>query len=191
MSYLIYGSMKLLKYENYQVEPSEELFLLKDFRNLYNKDRSKNKEKFMEILSVVYFVYDPRSTYADIFDEEERLNEVVKQEGLDNSFKITPEIQKAIDTYIRVTTTTSQKLLDSMRKSIAKIGEFLENVNLYEVDDKGRQVYNVSQIVQATDKIPQLAKKLIETEKIVNAEISEQGRIRGGEEQAHAYEGGF
>lgn len=184
--------MKLLKYENYQVEPSEELFLLKDFRRLYNKDKSKNKEKFMEILSVVYFVYDPRSTYADIFDEDERLNEVIKQEGLDNSFKITPEIQKAIDTYIRVTTTTSQKLLDSMRKSIAKIGEFLENVDLYATEEKtGKAKYNVSQIVQATDKIPQLAKKLIETEKIVNAEISEQGRIRGGEEQAHAYEGGF
>ena len=78
-----------------------------------------------------------------------------------------------------------------MRKSIAKIGEFLENVDLYATDDKGKQVYNVSQIVQATDKIPQLAKKLIETEKIVNAEIAEQGRIRGGEEQAHTYEAGF
>ena len=78
-----------------------------------------------------------------------------------------------------------------MRKSIAKIGEFLENVNLNEVDDKGKAVYNVAQIVQATDKIPQLAKKLIETEKIVNAEITEQGRMRGGEEQAHVFEGGF
>ena len=183
--------MKLIKYENYQIQPADEIFLLKDFRKLFNADKSKNKEKFMEILSVIYFCYDPRSTYADIFDDDERLSEVIKQEGLDDSFKITPEIRKAIDTYVRVTTTTSQKLLDSMRKSIAKIGEFLENVNLYEVDDKGRQVYNVSQIVQATDKIPQLAKKLIETEKIVNAEITEQGRIRGGEEQAHAYEAGF
>jgi len=177
--------MKLIKYENYQVQPADEIFLLKDFRKLFNADKSKNKEKFMEILSVIYFCYDPRSTYADIFDDEERLSEVIKQEGLDDNFKITPDIQKAIDTYTRVTTTTSQK------KSIAKIGEFLENVNLYETDDKGRQVYNVSQIVQATDKIPQLAKKLIETEKIVNAEITEQGRIRGGEEQAHAYEAGF
>lgn len=188
---MISRKMKLIKYENYQVVPADELFLLKDFRTLFNKDKSKNKEKFMEILSVIYFCYDPRSTYADIFDDDERLKEVKKQEGLDDSFEITPEIQKAIDTYRQVTTTTSQKLLDSMRKSIAKIGEFLENVNLYATDDKGKQVYNVSQIVQATDKIPQLAKKLIETEKIVNAEIAEQGRIRGGEEQAHAYEAGF
>lgn len=183
--------MKLIKYENYQVLPTEELFLLKDFRSLFNKDKTKNKERFMEILSLIYFVYDPRSTYADIFDEEERIRAVKEQEGLDDSFKITPEIKKAIETYKIVTTTTSQKLLDSMRKSIAKIGEFLENVNLNEVDDKGKAVYNVAQIVQATDKIPQLAKKLIETEKIVNAEITEQGRIRGGEEQAHVFEAGF
>ena len=183
--------MKLIKYENYQVLPTEELFLLKAFRSIFNKDKTKNKEHFMEVLSVVYFVYDPRSTYADIFDENERLEAVLEQEGLSGSFKITPEIRDAIEVYKQVTTTTSQKLLDSMRKSIAKIGEFLETVNLKEVDDKGKAVYNVAQIVQATDKIPQLAKKLIETEKIVNAEITEQGRMRGGEEQAHVFEGGF
>ena len=97
----------------------------------------------MEVLSVVYFVYDPRSTYADIFDENERLKAVLEQEGLSDSFKITPEIRAAIEVYKQVTTTTSQKLLDSMRKSIAKIGEFLENVNLNEVDDK---VFFVAQI---------------------------------------------
>lgn len=183
--------MKLLKYENYQVVPTEEAMLIKPLRELYVKDKSKDKEKFMQIASFIYHYCDPRSSYADIFDDEARKEAIITQEGMDPKFEITAKVQEAIETYKRVTTTTSQKLLDSMRKSIAKIGEFLENVNLKEVDDKGRSVYNVSQIVQATDKIPQLAKKLIETEKIVAAEIEEGSKIRGGEERAHAFEGGF
>lgn len=184
--------MKLIKYENYQVVPTDELFYVKVFRMMYNKDRSVTKEKFMETLSFIYHFADPRSSYADIFDDEQRIQAIITQEGMNPEFKITKEIEEAIDVYKKYTTTTSQKLLDSMRKSIAKIGEFLETVDLTKVDEKtGRAVYNVAQIVQATDKIPQLAKRLIETEKIVNAEINEGGRIRGGDEQAHAFEKGF
>lgn len=183
--------MKLLKYENYQVAPTEELFLVKPFRDIFNSDKSENHEEFMQQLAYVYFMYDPRSSYADIFDEEERSKQVIVQEGLRKNFKPSKDLNRAIEYYKKLTTTTSQKLLDSMRKSVAKIGEFLENVNLYAVDDKGKRLDNVSSIVAATDKIPNLAKKLIETEKIVEAEIVEKSRMRGGEEQAHAYEGGF
>lgn len=183
--------MKLLKYENYVVSPSEEIFLVKPFRDLYNADKSENKETFMQQLSVIYFMIDPRSPYQDIIDEEDRLNEIKEQEGLPNEYKIPPEVYKAMDIYKKLTTTTSQKLLDSMRRSVAKIGEFLESVNLYATDEKGKRVDSVSTIVAATDKIPNLAKKLIETEKIVDSEITEIGRARGGNETKSLFEDGI
>lgn len=183
--------MKLLKYENYIVSPSEEIFLVKPFRDLYNADKSENKETFMQQLSVIYFMIDPRSPYQDIIDEEDRLNEIKEQEGLPNEYKIPPEVYKAMDIYKKLTTTTSQKLLDSMRRSVAKIGEFLESVNLYATDEKGKRVDSVSTIVAATDKIPNLAKKLIETEKIVDSEITEIGRARGGNETKSLFEDGI
>lgn len=185
-------TMKLLKYENYVVSPSEEIFLVKPFRDLYNADDSPNKEAFMQQLSVIYFMIDPRSSYQDIADEEDRLNQIKEQEGLSSDYTITPEITRAMEIYKKLTTTTSQKLLDSMRKSIAKIGEFLENVDLYKTDEKtGKPVYTVSSVVQATDKIPVLAKKLIETEKIVDSEITEVGRARGGNETKSLFEDGI
>lgn len=183
--------MKLIKYENYTISPTEELFYVKDFRNLFNSDKTKNKEKFMEMMSFLYFFADPRSPYQDIFDEDERLERIKFQDGLDANFKIDAKVEKLVKLYRELTTTTSQKLLDSMRKAVVKIGEFLENVDLYAEDDKGRAKYSVSSIVGATDKVPQLAKKLIETEKIVNAEIEESTRVRGGEDQVHAFENGF
>jgi hypothetical protein len=39
--------MHILEYQNYEVVPTEEAFLIKPIRDLYNNDKSKTKEKFM------------------------------------------------------------------------------------------------------------------------------------------------
>ena len=65
--------MKLVKIENYQVVVEDELLLLKPFRKLYNADRTVGKSKFMDFMTILYYVYDPRSDYSYIADEEGRL----------------------------------------------------------------------------------------------------------------------
>lgn len=183
--------MKLIKYENYTISPTEECFYVKELREIFNKDKSATKETFMQTISYIYFFADPRSSYQDIIDDEERSETIIKEQAINKIDVNDSKIQKAIGVYIKLTTTTSQKLLDSMRKSVAKIGEFLENVDLYATDDKGKRIDSVSTIVSATDKIPNLAKKLIETEKIVESEITEVGRARGGNESKKVFEDGF
>ena len=68
--------MKLVNYNNYQFNIEDELLLLRPFRLLFNADRTVNKDKFMNFLSIVYFTYDPRSDYSYIVDDELRLKEV-------------------------------------------------------------------------------------------------------------------
>lgn len=182
--------MKLLKYENYQVLPTEEAMLVKPIRELFNADRTKTKEFFMQQMSYMYFMVDPRSTYMDILDEEERANKIILQEGLPKDFKPSEKLEKAMAVYRDLTTTTSMKLLNSMRIAIKKIGDFVENVDLFAIDDKGKAIYSIAQVTAATDKIPGLAKKLIETEKIVASEIELVGRARGGNESKKLLEDG-
>ena len=64
--------MKLVNYNNYQFNIEDELLLLRPFRLLFNADRTVNKDKFMNFLSIVYFTYDPRSDYTYIVDDELR-----------------------------------------------------------------------------------------------------------------------
>lgn len=182
--------MKLLKYENYQVLPTEEAMLVKPIRELFNADRTKTKEFFMQQMSYMYFMVDPRSTYMDILDEEERASKIIIQEGLPKDFKPSEKLEKAMAVYRDLTTTTSMKLLNSMRIAIKKIGDFVENVDLFAIDDKGKAIYSIAQVTAATDKIPGLAKKLIETEKIVASEIELVGRARGGNESKKLLEDG-
>lgn len=171
----------LLEYKDYRLSVSPEAFLIKPIRALYNADRTKNKERFMQQLSVIYFCYDPRSTYNYIIDEEERLAAVIEQEGLPADFKVSKQLQEAIDIYKKHVITTSYLLLEDSRIAIDKVRQFLRNVDLQAQDDKGKPLYDITKITTALRQIPDLAAALSDAEKKVSKEIEEQGRARGNQ----------
>lgn len=183
--------MHLVELVNYEVVPTQECFLIKPLRQLFNADKSKNKEKFMQQLSVVYFMADPRSSYNYVTDLDDRLEMIKEQEGLDKNFKIDDKLSEAIECYKKHTMTTSTLLLEDARTAVDKVRQFLREVDLDAVDDKGKPKYTINSITAALKQIPQLAKDLQETEKTVTREIEEVGRARGGNERKKAFEDGL
>lgn len=171
----------LLEYKDYKLSVSPEAFLIKPIRGLFNADKTKNKEKFMQQLSVLYFCFDPRSTYNYIVDEEDRLKAIIEQEGLPSDFKISKQLQEAIDIYKKHVITTSYLLLEDSRIAIDRVRQFLRNVDLTATDDRGKPLYSINQITTALKQVPDLASALIEAEKNVSKEIEEQGRARGNQ----------
>lgn len=171
--------MHILEYNNYQVEPTQEAFLIKPIRDLYNADKTKTKDKFMTQMSIIYFLVDPRSSYNYIIDEKDRLAAIIEQEGLPANFKIDKKLQSAIDIYKQHTTTTSSLLLQDTKLAIDKVRQFLRDVNLKDTDDKGKPLYTINSVTSAIKQIPQLAKDVIEAEKAINREIEEHGKLRG------------
>lgn len=182
--------MKLLNFKNYQVEVADEALLVKPIRDLYNKDKSKNKETFITQCSIIFFMADPRSSYGYITDPDERFEEIKKQEGLKEDYKISKELQIAIDRYAELSQSLSSRLLEDTRVAIDKVRKFLRDVDLNQLDDKGKPVYTINTITSAIKTIPQLAKDLTETEKIVNKELEEASRMRGGERNKSLFEDG-
>ena len=171
--------MKLLNIENYQIKVSDEALLVKPFRDLFNADKSKTKEKFYTECSIIFFMADPRSSYGYIVDDNERFEAIRTQEGLPKNYKISPELQLAIDTYKNLTTTISSQLLEDTYVAIDKLRKFLRNIDLYAVDDKGKPLYTINSVTSAIKQIPQLAKDVIDAEKAITREIEEQGKLRG------------
>lgn len=184
--------MHLVEIVNYEIVPTQECLLIKPLRQLYNADRSKNKEKFMQQLSVLYFMADPRSSYNYVTDLNERLEMIKTQEGLDADFKIDDKLQEAMEWYKKHTITTSTLLLEDTRAAVDKVRKFLKEVDLTRVDEKtGRPIYTVNTITAALKQVPQLAKDLQETEKIVVKEVETVGRARGGNDRKKAFEDGI
>lgn len=182
--------MKLVSYSNYQFKIEDELLLLKPFRMLHNADRTQNKDKFMNFLSIVYFTYDPRSDYSYIVDDDLRLKEVCDSNGYEVP-KFNKQELECIELYKKLTTTISAELLRSTKVAVDKVRKFLEDIDLTEVDDKGRLVYPINTVTAAIKQVPQLAKEVREAEKIVAKEIEEQGRARGGNENKKLFEDGI
>lgn len=182
--------MHILEFIDYQVIPTQEAFLIKPIRDLYNADKSKSKESFMQQLSIIYFLADPRSSFNYIIDEEERLQAILEQEGLDKKFKISKKLEEAIIAYRQHTITTSYLLLQDTKLAIEKVRQFLRTVDLTATDERGKPLYTINSITSTIKQIPQLAKDLADAERIITKEIEEQGRARGGGEKA-LFEDGF
>lgn len=171
--------MKLIEFVDYEIKISDEAMLVKPIRKLFMKDKSKNKETFLTQMAIIYFYADPRSNYNYITDNTERLQAIIQQEGFPANFSISKSLQEAIDVYSRLTQTSSSLLLQDSRLAIDKVREFLKTVDLTLLDDKGKPIYTINSITTALKQIPQLAKDLMEAEKAVSRDITEQGRARG------------
>ena len=172
--------MHLIEYNNYQITPTEEAFLIAPIRKLYNSDKTKNKEKFMQLLSVIYFYADPRSSYNYITNDKDRLKEIIIQEGLPSNFKIDKALQKAIEIYKKHVITSSYLLLQDTKEVIENMRKVLKSIDWEGLEEKDK-VNAVKTVASITSMIPKIVKDLTEAEKAVTKEIEEQGRARGGQ----------
>lgn len=170
--------MKLVKLDNYEIKFDEELLLLKPFRVLYNADRTINKSKFIDFLSIVYFQFDPRSDFMYIADEEERLKAICDANGYSIP-KFSKQEIVCINLYKQMVISASSLLLEDTRITISKIREMLRDIDFSDLEEKDK-VNAIKTVASTVSMIPKLVKDLTEAEKAVTKEIEESGRARGG-----------
>ena len=169
--------MKLLKYEGYNLSFEPEILTLKVFKKLHQRDKTKDKNKFLQELAFIYFYVDPRSDYMIYTDEEERFREIVEGEGMSN-FKIDKDIQAAID-YYKSFNPTSALLLEDTRVAVDKLRKMLRDINLEEVDDRGKPIYTLNMVISTIKQVPSLVKDLDEAERAIAKEIVQNDTVRG------------
>lgn len=171
--------MKLFKYESYRVVISEEALVLKPFKKLWDRDKTKNKEKAIQELSYVFFMEDPASDYQYLTDKEERSQAIIEAEGLPNTWKPDKYVEEA-QTFYASFKTTSALILEDTRYAADNLRKSLRNIDLEATDDRGKPIYTVASIISAIKQVPQLVKELAEAERAVAKEMAENnGRVRG------------
>jgi uncharacterized protein YuzE len=170
--------MKLVRLSNYKLEIEDELLLLKPFKEVYKQDKTKDKSKFMDFLTIVYYTYDPRSDYSYITDEESRIQEVCDSNGLSVP-KFTKSELDCIELYKKSTTTASSLLLEDTKVTIDKMREMLKSIDFTILEEKDK-VTAIKNVASTVSMIPKLVKELADAEKAVSKELEEQSRARGG-----------
>lgn len=172
--------MKLITIDNYKIKVADEALLVKPIRKLFNMDRSKNKERFYEQMSILFFVYSPSSSYSYITDEKDRLKEVLQQEGI-KDFHNTAEFKDAVAAYKKLNTTPSSILLADTNMVVDKVRNVLKSIDFEELDEE-KKVMAVKTVASVVAMIPKLVKDLSDAEKAVQKELEETGKARGSQE---------
>lgn len=170
--------MKLFKYEGFKVTISPEALLLKPFKKIWERDKSRSKDRALSELAFIYFYCDPRSDYMYIIDDETRMDEIKKGEGLKEDWTPDNHILKAMELYQQLTTTTSAGLLQDARSSVEKIREELRKLSFDEVEP-AKLPKALKDAADTLTRIPDLMESLQKAERTLNSDILENSRMRG------------
>ena len=171
--------MKLVKFENWKLTITEEALLVAPFSVIWDRDKSKNKQKALQEFGIIYFLCDPRSDYMFLTDEKERLEKIKEQQGLPKTWKPDAKLLTAMKVYRELTQTTSSLLLEDTRILVDKVRSQMKEIDLNAVDDKGKPMYTLASITSTVKQIPQLSRDLAAAEEALTKEIEENSRIRG------------
>lgn len=168
--------MRLFDWKDYKLIVLPEVFTIKSFKDLADRDKTKNKSQLEKELSFIYFTYDPRSEMQFIVDEKERIERVKELIGLDSKFKIDTQLQKAISSYNLMTKTTSSELLKDIKFAVEKIRKYISSTDSIDEDSFDKYVNTIAKLLP-------LAEKILDTERRVVKEVEELSEARGSKAQ--------
>lgn len=175
--------IRLFKYEGYNVSVEPEALTLAPFKAIWTRDKRKDKSMAMQELAYIYFMSDPRSDYQYLVDEEVRSNEIIKGLGMPTKWKPDAVVKRALEFY-QSFKPTSAGLLEDTRVAINKLRQLLRNIDLEELDDKGRPKYTLNVITATIKQIPGLVKDLDEAERTLSKDIIQEAKARGSQSKA-------
>lgn len=163
--------MSLFNLDGSQLVLKPEALALKSIKKIWDKDKTDTKEKAINELTFIYFVYDPRSDYQFITDEEERIAKVKEELGLRKNWAINKDLEKAIETYKETCQTVSSKVLENFRKILEKMNNYMIDT---EIDEVG-----LDKVSNVINRLPDTIKKIQEAEQLVIRELEEDEKLRG------------
>lgn len=181
---LFFLRMKLFRYEGYRIEISEEAYCLKVFRDIWDRDKGKDKLRALQELGWVYFMGDPRSDYFDEFvDEEVRSREIVAGEGMPEGWKPDAKVKAALSFYMGFKT-SSALLLEEIKVAMDKLRKYIREIDLNATDENGKPLFSVDSYVKVLDKLPAMVRNLDEAERAVRSEIAASEKVKGKQEKS-------
>lgn len=169
--------IKLFRYEGYKIIISEEALALKPFKQIWQRDRTVNKDKAIAELGFIYFFCDPRSDYQYLVDEDERKEAIKEGEGMPPKWEPDKVVKDAMEFYMSFKP-ISALLLEDTRFMVDKF-----RAKLRSIDFDSLEVKEFKEITSIVKQITPLVKDLDEAEKALNLEIRNSGKMRGSGEK--------
>jgi hypothetical protein len=172
----------LLEINNHLAVPSPYVLVVKEFKELYTRDKGKGKEMAVKELAYIYFKCSYNSPYT-IYDGEEKESKIKESVfGEESNWKPDPTVKAACDRYLKLMDTHAVLLLKAARKSVKKLEKYFEDIDLTILDDNGKPIYSAKDLVANLTKVGDVVVGLSKLEELVKKEDQERAVTRGGVE---------
>ena len=171
--------MDLFDLRDFKVTISPKALLVPEFRTLWDRDDSKDKDKALQELAYVYYLSDFKSPYLLSLDLSIVADTVAKDFMRDESYIPDEKVEEAINKYKELQITPSMRLLKASLTTVNRLTDYLEEVDLSERDDKNKPIYKPSDITNSLKSIGGIVESLTKVRDLVEKEITQSGTLRG------------
>jgi hypothetical protein len=185
--------MKLFKMKDWKLTVDEELWGLKPFKALLDRDKTKEKEVANAELLFIWYWADVKSDYL-LLNEKDRLIELKKDiTALPKNWTKDKLIDEAVVLYKKLSRTILQDLYQKALQSAKDVGDYLENTKalLYERDKADRPVTKISDITRGLKDVKIIMKDLKAAEKEVIKETEDNENKTKGSKSFALFEDGL
>lgn len=162
--------------ENNEPVITTECLLIPEFKNIWDRDKSKDKSKAYKELIYVYFATDFKSLYLSYIDKDERLAEDYMG---NEKWKPDQMILKACQKYEELQQTPTMNFLKAARHAMQETENYFLNIDYTERDSKGNPVYKVTEVTKALKDCSGVKDTLDKLLEAVKKEQSNGSRARG------------
>lgn len=156
------------------------MLTVKEFKALYDRDKTKDKEQALSEFSYIAHSEDVRSPYREMQDEHRK--QTLKQEYLAGKEpdRLVAEAQKK---YSELCNTRPIKLLKAAYSGCDKLMEYFHSVDLNEVDEQGKLVNKATDLARNLKEVGGIVEALKKIEELVKQDLSfQKAKIRGNAE---------
>lgn len=175
--------MKLFKLEGYNLTISEEAYMLKPFKEIWKRDKSRNKDIALQELAYIYFMEDSRSDYQVYIDREERSKQVKLGEGIRDEWSPDKLVQDAQEFYASFKS-ESALLLEDLKAAVNTLRKgMITQEELADIDPEKKPAI-LNNYAGVISKMTDLAAKIDETEKKMARDTIMSDKVRGSVEKA-------
>lgn len=165
-----------------QLEINEpEILLIKEFKNLLDRDKSKTKTRAFRELTYIYLAIDWKSMYSQ-YSEHERHEEAILDSGLTEEEFNDPIFREACRKYRTLQDSNkSIKLLKAARIATDQFIEYFETIiDLNERDQNGKPVFSAEKVMKEMAQLSKVHEQLVALESQVKQEMEISSETRAG-----------
>ena len=167
--------------KEYVLTVEDNMWGLLPFKKILKRDKSRDKDRALKEMLFIYYYSDIKSDYL-IIDSKFRIEEIKKDIGLPEDWRIDSVLQEAIDFYEERSLTVVGKLYKNALAAANDISEYLTKTKelLEERDERGKPVTTLTTIVGGISKIKTVMQDLKAAEKeLIKERIETEGRMKG------------